>query len=118
MLTDGGGRFETQGGRAFSLRAATGEDYEDLVRVYASERAAELDQVTWWDDAQKLEFCRSQYEAQKGEYDARFPDAEYDVITVEGRTAGRIWVGRGEEEIRLLDIALLPEFRGQGIGAV
>ena len=118
MLTSGETQFETAGGRAFSLRRATVEDYEDLVRVYASERAAELEQVTWWDDAQKLDFCRSQYGAQKLEYDARYPDAEYDVILVEGRTAGRIWVGRGEEEIRLLDIALLPEFRGQGIGAV
>jgi ribosomal protein S18 acetylase RimI-like enzyme len=118
MLTSGGSQFETAGGRAFSLRAATEDDYEDLVRVYASERAAELAQVTWWDDAQKLDFCRSQYEAQKQEYDARYPDAEYDVILVGGRTAGRIWVGRGEEEIRLLDIVLLPEFRGQGVGAV
>lgn len=118
MLTSGGTQFETAGGRAFLLRPATEEDYEDLVRVYASERAAELSQVTWWDDAQKLAFCRSQYEAQKTEYDARYPDAEYDVISVEGRTAGRIWVGRGEEEIRLLDIVLLPEFRGQGVGAV
>ncbi|HVF42180.1 MAG TPA: GNAT family N-acetyltransferase, partial [Pyrinomonadaceae bacterium] len=49
---------------------------------------------------------------------ARFPDAQYDVILVGGRTAGRIWIGRAEEEIRLLDIALLPEFRGQGVGAV
>jgi ribosomal protein S18 acetylase RimI-like enzyme len=118
MLTSGGAQFETAGGRAVSLRQATEEDYEDLVRVYASERAAELEQVTWWDDAQKLDFCRSQFDAQKVEYDARYPDAEYDVILLEGRTAGRIWIGRGEEEIRLLDIALLPEFRGQGVGAV
>ena len=118
MLTSGGTQFETAGGRAFSLRPATEEDYEDLVRVYASERAAELSQVTWWDDAQKLAFCRSQYEAQKIEYDARYPDAEYDVIVLEGRTGGRIWVGRGETEIRLLDIALLQEFQRQGVGAV
>lgn len=117
MLTSGGAQFEAADGRAVSLRGATGEDYEDLVRVYASEREPELAQVTWWDDAQKLAFCRSQYDAQKLEYDARFPDAEYDVILVGGRTAGRIWIGRAEEEIRLLDIALLPEFRGQGVGA-
>ena len=58
------------------------------MRVDASQREPELAQVTWWDDAQKLEFCRSQYDAQKHEYDARFPDAEYDVILMEGRTAG------------------------------
>jgi ribosomal protein S18 acetylase RimI-like enzyme len=117
MLTSGGAVFETAGGRAVSLRPATEDDYEDLVRVYASTRAAELAQVTWWDDSQKLAFCRAQYDAQKEEYEARFPGAEYDVILLEGRTAGRIWVGRDEAEIRLLDIALLPEVQRQGVGA-
>src|ERR1044072_2812223 len=118
MLTSGGASFETKGGRAVSLRPATEEDYEELVRVYASTRADELAQVTFWDDAQKLAFCRSQYDSQKAEYDARFPGAEYDVILLEGRAAGRIWVGRDEKELRLLDIALLPEFQGQGVAAV
>ncbi len=118
MLTSGGAMFETAGGRAVSLRPATEDDYEDLVRVYASTRADELAQVVGWDDAQKLDFCRSQYNAQKSEYDARFPEAEYDVVLLDGRTAGRIWVGRDEGEIRLLDIALLPEARNQGVGAV
>ncbi|MDT5296008.1 MAG: hypothetical protein QOJ76_2888 [Acidobacteriota bacterium] len=105
------------GKRSVALRPATPDDYEELVRIYAGTRAAELAQVTWWDDEQKLAFCRSQYDAQKEEYDARFPDARYDVIVLEGRTAGRLWVGRDEEEIRLLDIALLPEWQGQGVGA-
>ena len=118
MLTSGGGVFETAGGREVALRPATEADYEDLVRVYASSRADELAQVVGWDDAQKLEFCRSQYNAQKSEYDARFPEAEYDVVLLDGRTAGRIWIGRDEQEIRLLDIALLPEARNQGVGAV
>lgn len=116
-MSNGGAVFETADGRAVSLRPAAEEDYEDLVRVYASTRAPELERVTWWDDAQKLAFCRAQYDAQKAEYDARFPHAEYDVVLLGGRTAGRIWVGRDEEEIRLLDIALLPEFQGHGVGA-
>ncbi len=117
MLTGGGAGFGARGGGALSLRPATQEDYEDLVRVYASTRADELAQVTWWDDEQKLAFCRAQYDAQKGEYEARYPGSEYDVILVDGKTAGRIWVGRDEGEIRLLDIALLPEFQGRGHGA-
>jgi ribosomal protein S18 acetylase RimI-like enzyme len=118
MSKSGGDVFETAGGRVVARRPATPDDYEELVRVYASTRADELSQVTWWDDAQKLDFCRSQYDAQKREYDARFPRAEYDVVLLDGRTAGRIWVGRDEKEIRLLDIALLPEARNQGVGAV
>ncbi|HYG78904.1 MAG TPA: GNAT family N-acetyltransferase [Pyrinomonadaceae bacterium] len=116
MSSSGGVRFETAGGREFTLRPATPEDYEELVGIYASTRADELAQVTWWDDAQKLAFCRMQYEAQKSEYDSRFPDAQYDLILLGGRTAGRVWVGRDDAEIRLLDIALLPWARGQGVG--
>ncbi len=113
----GGGVLEA-GGAKVVLRPAAESDYEELVRVYASTRAAELAQVTWWDDAQKLAFCRSQYDAQKEEYEARFPDAEYDVIESDGRTVGRVWVGRAADEIRLLDIALLPEFQNRGVGTL
>lgn len=115
MLSSGG--VIEAGGLKVVLRPAAAADYEELVRVYASTRAAELAQVTWWDDEQKLAFCRAQYDAQKAEYDARFPDAEYDVIELEGRTVGRVWIGRAEEEIRLLDIALLPEAQRHGLGA-
>jgi GNAT superfamily N-acetyltransferase len=115
-MLSGGGDIEA-GGLRVSLRPAAAADYEALVRVYASTRAAELAQVTWWDDEQKLAFCRAQYDAQKEEYDARFPGAEYDVIELEGRTVGRVWVGRAAEEIRLLDIALLPEMQRHGLGA-
>jgi ribosomal protein S18 acetylase RimI-like enzyme len=109
-------RFEVAGGLEVTLKPAAPEDYDELLRVYASTRADELARVTWWDDAQKLAFCRQQYDAQKAEYDSRFPDAQYALILLGGKTAGRFWVGRGEEEIRLLDIAVLPWARGQGVG--
>ncbi len=112
----GGGVIEADG-RQVVLRPARESDYEELLRIYASTRAAELAQVTWWDDEQKLAFCRAQYDAQKEEYDARFPDAEYDVIEAEGRTVGRVWIARTEKELRLLDIALLPEAQRQRLGA-
>jgi ribosomal protein S18 acetylase RimI-like enzyme len=99
------------------LRPAAPEDYEFLLDVYASTRADELAQVPW-DDATKRAFCRQQYDAQKAEYDARFPRAQYDVILLDGRPAGRIWVARGGEEIRLLDIALLPWARRRGVGSL
>ena len=115
-MSRGAGKVLTEGGREVSLRPAAAGDYEELVGVYASSRAAELAQVTWWDDEQKLAFCRMQYDAQKKEYDARYPDAQYDLILLDGRTAGRLWVGRGEEETRLLDIIVLPWAQGQGVG--
>lgn len=115
-MSNGGVSFETDGGREVVLRPATDDDYEELVRVYASTRAPELERVTWWDDEQKLAFCRMQYDAQKTEYESHYPEAQYDVILLEERTAGRFWVSRDEEEIRLLDIVVLPWAQRQGVG--
>jgi ribosomal protein S18 acetylase RimI-like enzyme len=98
------------------LRPVTPFDAEFLVRVYASTRADELALVPW-NEEQKDAFIRQQAAAQRQEYEARFPDAEYSVIVFGEQPAGRIWVGRDSEQIRLLDIALLPEFQNRGIGA-
>ena len=75
-----------------SLRPVAPEDDEFLFSVYASSRAEELAQTNW-DEAQQLAFLRMQFDAQRGEYDARYPEARYDVILVDGRPAGRLWVG-------------------------
>ncbi len=97
------------------LRTVTDDDREFLTKVYASSRADELALVEW-DAAQKDAFVRQQFDAQHGEYSARFPDAQYRIILFEDQPAGRIWIGRDEEQIRLLDIALLPEYQNRGIG--
>lgn len=104
-------------GREVALRSVSPDDDEFLLAVYASTREEELSQVRW-DDGQKEAFLRMQLDAQRSEYEARFPDARYDVILVGGRPAGRIWVGRNRDEIRLLDIAILPEFQRAGVGGL
>lgn len=98
------------------LRPVEPEDEDFLLRVYAGSRADELALVPW-DEEQKRAFVRSQFEAQHAQYYERFPDAEYNVILYRGHPAGRLWIGRTPEQIRLLDIAILPEFQNQGIGA-
>ena len=98
------------------LRPVTDADQEFLVGVYASTRADELAQVNW-DESQKDAFIRWQYAMQKQEYDARYPDARYELILVDDQPAGRIWVGSDDTQIRLLDIALLTEFQNRGVGA-
>jgi GNAT superfamily N-acetyltransferase len=109
--------FALAGGRRVSLRAVGPEDEEFLLRVYASTREEELSQVEWG-EGQKEGFLRMQSEAQRGQYETRFPDAEYDVILLDGHPVGRIWIGRTPEQVRLLDIALLPEAQNQGVGTV
>jgi ribosomal protein S18 acetylase RimI-like enzyme len=98
------------------LRPVAPEDEEFLLRVYAASRADEMARVPW-DEEQKRAFVRSQFEAQYAQYQERFPDAEYNVVLYRERPVGRLWIGRTAEQIRLLDIAILPEFQNQGIGA-
>ena len=38
------------------------------------------------------------------------------MILAGGEPAGRLYVARWEDEIRIVDIALLPEYRGRGLG--
>jgi GNAT superfamily N-acetyltransferase len=97
------------------LRPATSEDADFLLAVYASTRAEELSRTSW-SEAQKAAFVRSQFEAQHRYYQENYEGAAFDVILVEGKPAGRLYVGRFTEEIRVIDIALLPEFRGRGVG--
>jgi ribosomal protein S18 acetylase RimI-like enzyme len=69
-----------------------------------------------WDDAQKEAFLRQQFEAQDAWWQENYAEASFDVILVEGEPAGRLYVHRGRSEIRIVDIALLPEHRGNGVG--
>ena len=104
-------------GATLILRPVTPNDDAFLLSVYASTRAEELVQAQWQPGQQEA-FVKWQFEMQRREYDARFPDAEYDVIEIDGQPAGRIWIARTNEEIRLMDIALLPAFQNRGAGTM
>jgi GNAT superfamily N-acetyltransferase len=99
------------------IRPATHDDEPFLLSVYDSTRADELSQAEW-QEGQKELFVKWQFDLQRREYDARFPDAEYFVILIDDRPAGRVWIGRDSEQIRLLDIALLPAFQNRGAGTI
>lgn len=98
-----------------SLRPVTEADHDFLAAVYASTRAEEL-LATDWTDEQKAQFCLMQFAAQDAHYRQHYTTAEYSVIEADGIPAGRLYVDRWTKEIRIMDIALLPEQRGRGIG--
>jgi ribosomal protein S18 acetylase RimI-like enzyme len=91
------------------------DDRAFLVELYASAREAELAQVPW-DDRTRRAFVKHQYAAQEAHYRAQYPGAMLDVVEVDGERAGRLYVHRGQSDIRIMEIALLPAFRAQGIG--
>jgi ribosomal protein S18 acetylase RimI-like enzyme len=100
---------------AVELRPVKPGDDAFLRRVYASTRAEEL-AVVPWDEAQKESFIHAQFAAQDRWYREHYAGASFDVVLIDGEPAGRFYVHRGEDEIRIMDIALLPEHRGNGVG--
>ena len=91
------------------------EDDSFLAGLYASTRAEEL-AVTGWSDEEKAIFCRRQFDAQTAHYRENYPGAALQVIERKGEPIGRLYVARWKNEIRIMDIALLPGHRGSGIG--
>jgi len=100
---------------SLSLRPITPADVPFLAGVYASTRWEEL-APTGWSEQQKALFCRMQFDAQAADYGKNYPDASFQIIECEGRPIGRLYVAREGKEIRIVDISLLPKFRGSGIG--
>lgn len=98
-----------------TLRPAQPEDEAFLAAVYGSTRERELAMVPWTDE-QRETFIRFQYTAQLTHYQTEYPQAEHSVILSGEKPVGRIYLDRRESEFRILDITLLPCFRGQGIG--
>ena len=99
-----------------TLRPAAAEDEAFLLALYASTRAEEV--AAWgFDESQARSFLMFQFTAQRRHYEAEFPAASDHIIRLGDHDIGRIMVSRSPEEIRLVDIALLPEHRGAGIGA-
>jgi ribosomal protein S18 acetylase RimI-like enzyme len=98
-----------------TFRAATAADDAFLFRLYATTRAEEL-AATGWPLAQREAFLRSQFMARQRGYRVTFPAASTTVILAEQKPIGALIVNRSGGELRLVDIALLPEHRGRGIG--
>ena len=72
-----------------SMRPVTPDDREFLLSVYAASREAEFE---------------------------KYPLGTHDILLVDGVPCGRLYVDRGESEIAILDIIVLPEFQRRGIG--
>jgi GNAT superfamily N-acetyltransferase len=100
---------------AIALRSVRPDDRVFLLSVYASTREPELATVDW-DAAQKAAFVRMQFDAQYAYYQEYYEGAAFNVILVGGQPAGRLYIHRRADEIRIMDIALLPEYCNRGIG--
>ena len=98
-----------------SFKPMEDEDMDFIERVYGSTREKELS-TTNWTQEQKRSFVIMQSVAQLSEYRSKYQGATYEVILVKKKPAGRLFLWETDNEIRIVDIALLPEFSGKGIG--
>ncbi|MDO9307700.1 MAG: N-acetyltransferase [Deltaproteobacteria bacterium] len=98
------------------LRPATSADRPFLEALYASGRASEM--ANWgWSEAQCRQFAAMQYLARCRHYDAIHPGREDSIVQVDGAEAGLLSVARRPAGITIVDIAILPEFQGRGVGS-
>lgn len=97
------------------LRAVAAEDEGFVLSVYASTRAEELARTPWTAE-QKEAFVKMQYTAQKQHYAVMYPRANHDIVYIDETPVGRIYLDRGAEELHILDVTVLPQYRGQGAG--
>lgn len=98
------------------FRHISKEDRDILVKIYGSTRTEELAQTSWT-EAQKKIFIESQFEAQRVHYERYYPGAEFLLIMYNDTIIGRLYL-HVTEQLRIIDIALLPASRNTGLGTL
>ncbi|MEW6131195.1 MAG: GNAT family N-acetyltransferase [Acidobacteriota bacterium] len=98
-----------------TLRPETEADEALLLALYGASREYELSLVAWSAE-QKAIFIKAQFAAQRNHYRTHYAEAQFDIILFAEQPVGRLYVYRGKSEIRIVDIAILPAYRGRGIG--
>jgi GNAT superfamily N-acetyltransferase len=99
-----------------TLRPIGEVDLPFLERVYGSTREPEL-AMTDWSAERKAEFVHQQFAAQHAYYQQHYDTSAFAVVEADGVPVGRLYVDEWDDELRLVDVALLPEARGRGIGS-
>jgi GNAT superfamily N-acetyltransferase len=99
-----------------SYRPMTDDDLPFLGVLYASTRAEEV-AVTGWPEDMQRHFLQQQFNAQHQHYQLHYPDAEWLVVERGEKPIGRLYMEEWPSQIRVIDIALIPGSRGEGIGA-
>lgn len=100
---------------SISLRPAEAGDQGFLLELYRDTRAEEM--AAWsWDTTQQQAFLSLQFRARNLSY-STYQNPQHSIILAAGQPIGRLLISIMDDEIRLVDIALMTEVRGLGIGA-
>ncbi len=110
-LPDGG----DSGPEPVRLRPEQPADEPFMYAVYVSTREEEL-ALTQWDEATRHAFLTMQFTAMRRAYAGAYPAGEFSIILRGGEAVGRLALSRSADEFRVVDVALLPQYRNAGIG--
>src|ERR1700716_1272565 len=98
-----------------SVRPAGDDDRPFLFAVFAASRREVLAPLGW-DERAKQSFLRTQFEAEQRDW-RRYHGVQDLVVLRGGEAVGRMAVAEDAQEVRVLDLTLLPAHRGQGLGS-
>jgi GNAT superfamily N-acetyltransferase len=93
-------------------RPAVAADDAFLRELYATTRP----DLAGWDEAAREAFIGIQVAAQRREWEAAFPGSTDEVLLLDARPVGRLWVAWLPNACVLVDMILLPERRRGGLG--
>ena len=101
------------------LRNIQESDLAILCKIYGSTRTEELEKGTDWSEEQKNIFIEHQFLAQHEYYQKNYTGAKFYIIEKDNKTIGRLYIDFFFEKkgIRIVDITLLPDWRGKNIGS-
>lgn len=104
--------------RGFSLRAEEipGDD-DFLIALYRSTREREFAMVPDWTEEDKQAFVMHQFTAQRHHYRNVLENCAFDVIMDGSMRVGRLYTQERQTQMHIIDIALVPERRNEGLGA-
>jgi RimJ/RimL family protein N-acetyltransferase len=97
------------------LRPEREEDAAFLAGLFRTSAGRDLSLLPI-DEAMKDQLISMQFASQTTTYRAQFPAARFDIIEQDGEPIGRIVIDAGTEVGRIVDVALMLERRGQGLG--
>ncbi len=97
------------------LKPIIDNDLPFLYKVYRDIRLNELKPANF--SSKELEdFLQMQFKLQHTQYMQNYTNPSFDIIIYDSIPVGRLYVDRKENEIRIIDIALLTQYRRKGIG--
>jgi len=101
---------------SITQRPVTEMDEDFLLQLYKSSRGDDLRGLEW-DENRISEFLEMQYQAQRQLQDD-YEHAGDQIVLMSGKPIGRLSVQTRTDEIRCVDLSLLPDYRNQGVGTL